>query len=85
MSYELASRMREKEREILEGTKVVIDRKWVTYPNGEKVFLHITYTPFFNLKQETMGLVCNAVDISEEKLLRDKLQHQAQYDDLTKS
>lgn len=79
---ELALRLREQDKEVLEGA-VKYNHRWVTYPDGKKVFLHMTSAPFYDKNGNIMGIVGNAVDLTKEKLLSDELERQAKYDSLT--
>lgn len=81
-SKELALEFREQDKEVLNGV-VKYNHRWVTYPDGKEVFLHMTSAPFYDKSGKIMGIVGNAVDITKEKLLSDELEHQAKYDNLT--
>lgn len=81
---ELAKHFRALDQKIFDGGEAVINPQWVTYPDGSKVYLHTTTTPFYDMDGKVMGLVGNSVDITKEKLLSDKLEHEVNYDHLTK-
>lgn len=80
---ELAEHFRALDQKIFNDGKAVINPQWVTYPDGRRVYLHTTTTPFYDMDGKIMGLVGNSVNITNEKILSDQLEHQAQYDYLT--
>lgn len=83
MPPEAAAHFRELDRLVIEERQSVVNPQWVEYPDGRKVFLHTTAAPFYGPSGEIIGLMGNAVDITNEKLLSEKLEHQAKFDDLT--
>lgn len=50
--------------------------EWVTYPNGEKVYLYTTKSRLVNAKREYIGIVGNAVNVTEGYYLEEELRAQ---------
>ncbi len=80
---EEAEHFRAMDRETVQNGKIVYNSQWVIYPGGREVYLHTTTSPFYDREGNIAGLVGNAVDITKEKILSDKLEYQAMYDALT--
>ncbi|QSZ41301.1 EAL domain-containing protein [Sulfurimonas aquatica] len=81
---EVAEHFRDLDEKIFENKEAVFNSQWVTYPNGQEVYLHTTTSPFYDENGNIIGLVGNAVDLTKEQQLNDKLNHQAHHDVLTK-
>ena len=87
---ELADFFRAKDTEMFVSKKRVENRQWTTFSDGSKVYLYTVVTPLYNDVGEIVGLVGNAVDLTNQKRLentlkeqKNTLNHQAHHDVLT--
>ncbi len=64
-----------KDLEMLVQQKTIINEEWVDYPDGKKVLLSTSKTPFYNDSNETLGLIGISRDITEIHTKNEKILH----------
>ncbi|QOY51658.1 PAS domain S-box protein [Candidatus Sulfurimonas baltica] len=62
----IADFFRAKDEKVIKSNKSEYNHEWVTYPNGEKVYLLTVKTILHNEKGESAGLVGNSIDMTRE-------------------
>jgi len=62
---EVGTFFREKDKNILLESKTKINEEWVDYPDGEKVLLSTSKTPFYNEDGEVLGVMGVSRDITQ--------------------
>ncbi len=65
---EVADLFRENDIKMLEEKKSNSNFEWVTYPDGQKIYLLTVKSPLHNSQKNLLGLVGNSVDMTEEKM-----------------
>jgi len=71
---EMADMFRENDKKVLASTKVHKNYEWVSYPDGERVYLLTSKSPFIDDDGEVKGLVGNSIDMTYEHTLEQELQ-----------
>ena len=74
-SRNVAEFFRENDRIMLADGKPRRNEEWITYPDGRSVLLETLKTPYFGPEGQTLGLVGISRDITERKLIEDRLRH----------
>ncbi|GEM_PF-2085279 len=78
-----AARVAERDREVTEGGSVLRTDEWIDTPDGERKLLDTVKAPILDDQGQCMGVVGICRDITENKLLQDKLRELAVTDGLT--
>ena len=71
---EMAEKIREDDRQVIEGGETVRAEEWVTYPDGRRVLLDTMKVPFYGPDGEIQGLVGICRDITERKRMEEDLR-----------
>jgi PAS domain S-box-containing protein len=74
---EMASLVRENDRQVVEEGKTLRTEEWVTYPDGHRVLLDTLKVPFYGLDGEIQGLVGICRDITGRKQAEEALSQLA--------
>jgi|GEM_PF-3084283 len=80
---ELGEKYRKKDKEVMASKKADVSEEVFVLENAEKLNFSVTRTPFYNNKNEMVGILRVARDITEEKKRQLKLIEQAQMIDQT--
>ncbi len=72
--WEMAGRVQEEDRQVLEVGKSLRTEEWVTYPDGRRVLLDTSKVPFRGPDGEIQGLVGICRDITQRKQDEEALQ-----------
>ncbi|MFT7463959.1 MAG: diguanylate cyclase (GGDEF)-like protein/PAS domain S-box-containing protein [Pseudohongiellaceae bacterium] len=78
-----AARVAARDREVTEGGAVLRTDEWVDTPDGKRLLLDTIKAPILDDQGECIGIVGVCRDITENKLLQDKLRELAVTDGLT--
>ena len=78
-----AARVAERDREVTEGGAVLRTDEWIDTPDGERKLLDTVKAPILDDQGQCIGIVGICRDITENKLLQDKLRELAVTDGLT--
>lgn len=65
-SKEVGDFFRTKDKDMLEKNETVINKEWVTYPDGSKVLLSTAKTPYINEEGKVLGVMGISRDITEK-------------------
>jgi two-component system cell cycle sensor histidine kinase/response regulator CckA len=71
---EIGKNHRERDRQMLAGTKARRHEEWLQYPGGKVVLVETLKTPFFGAAGKTLGLIGISRDITERRRLEDQLR-----------
>ncbi|MBU0632840.1 PAS domain S-box protein [bacterium] len=71
---EMADLFRKNDIRMLSDKMTRSNFEWVTYPDGQKIYLLTVKSPLFDSKGNIIGLVGNSVDITKEKVIEDSLK-----------
>lgn len=71
---DVADFFRENDTKMLEQKKARSNFEWVTYPNGERVYLFTVKSPLVDSGGNSVGLVGNSVDFTERKKAENDLK-----------
>lgn len=66
----------------MKGEKVHF-QDWFSFPRGENRFMYMSYYPLFTKDRKVSGAVVNAVDITKNREMQEKLKHLSVTDQLT--
>lgn len=69
----IADFFRSYDQKMFDHMQVSSNFEWVTYPDGEDVYLFTVKSPLIDSKGNILGLVGNAVDFTERKHMEDEL------------
>lgn len=78
-----AARVAERDREVTAGGSVLRTDEWIDTPDGERKLLDTVKAPILDDQGQCIGVVGICRDITENKLLQDKLRELAVTDGLT--
>ncbi len=71
---ELADIFRGKDQEIFDSRARTTSLEWTTFADGREVYLYTIISPLYSEDGEVIGLVGNAVDLTQQKKLEDDLR-----------
>ncbi len=73
--HEIAAFYRSKDQQVLTSNKTLMNEEWVTYPDGEKVFLETLKSPIIGVDNKVSGLLGISRNITERKNAEIKYQN----------
>ena len=74
----IADKYRAKDLEMLQDEHKIEKFEWITLSNGSEIYLYTIVSPLRDYKGKTIGLVGNAVDLTQQKRLEDELRSSKQ-------
>jgi len=80
---EVGEFFRQKDSEVLNAKTTIVNEEWVDYPDGRRVCLSTSKTPFYNKDNSLVGIVAFSRDITDKKDLERYLEYKAHHDPLT--
>ena len=76
LSKEQAESFRKQDRNVITNNKLLINEEWITYADNSKIVLQeILKTPLRNSKNEVIGVLGIAHDVTDREKLNKKLLH----------
>ena len=71
---ELADVFRAKDTEMFDSSSKTTSLEWTTFADGREVYLYTMVSPLYSEDGEVIGLVGNAIDLTQQKKLEDDLR-----------